>query len=265
MRRSALLSVLLSTALCPALAVAAMKVEPVEWTVDGSAFSGYLVYDGDGTDARPGLVMVPNWMGVNELAVERARQIAGKEYVVLVADVYGAGIRPKNADEAAKAARGAYADGGVSLRARANEAVRVLKAQAGAAPLDPKRIGALGFCFGGSTVLELARSGSDIAGVVSFHGGLDSYLPASGNTIRTSVLVLNGADDASVSAANIADFREEMRAAGADWQFVDFGGAVHCFTQPESDNPPNCVYDARASQRAFAMMRGFFTERFAAE
>lgn len=259
------IAVSIALSLCALPALADMRAKPVEWTLDGKDFSGFVVYD-DATDAkRPGLVMVPNWMGVNDLAVERAREIAGDDYVVLVADVYGADVRPKDAKEAGEAARGAYADGGASLRARTGEALRVLQAQAGSAPLDPARIGALGFCFGGSAVLELARSGSDVAGVVSFHGGLETYLPADGNRIATSVLVLNGADDASVTDAHVAAFEREMDAAKADWQFVDFSGAVHCFTQPESNDPPNCIHNERASKRAFEMMRDFFAERFAAE
>lgn len=261
--RRILLSIVLAAAAFPA--VAAMQARSVDWSVGDQRFSGVLVYDDATAAKRPGLVMVPNWMGVSDLAVERAKEIAGDDYVVLVADVYGADVRPKDAKEAGEAARGAYADGGTSLRARANEAVRVLKAQAASAPLDPARVGALGFCFGGSAVLELARSGSDVAGVVSFHGGLETYLPTDGNVIASSVLVLNGADDASVTDAHVAAFRKEMDAAKADWQFVDFGGAVHCFTQPESNDPPNCVYDARAAKRAFGMMRDFFAERFAAE
>lgn len=261
MRRTVLT---LALSLCTLPALAAMQAKPLEWTIGEQRFSGFLVYDDVGSDKRPGLVMVPNWMGVGDLAVERAKEIAGDDYVVLVADVYGADVRPRDAKEAGAAARGAYADGGTSLRARANKAVDVLKAQAGSAPLDADRIGAFGFCFGGSTVLELARSGSDVAGVVSFHGGVDTYLPVEGKAIEASILVLNGADDASVTEDQVAAFKKEMDAAGADWQFVDFSGAVHCFTQPESNDPPNCVYDERASKRAFEMMRDFFDERFAA-
>ena len=261
MRRIALS---LALSLCSLPALAAMQVRPLDWTIGEDRFSGYVVYDDATGDKRPGLVMVPNWMGVSDLAVERAKEIAGDDYVVLVADVYGADVRPQDAKEAGAAARGAYADGGTTLRVRVKEAVRVLQAQAGPAPLDAGKIGALGFCFGGSAVLELARSGSDVAGVVSFHGGLETYLPAEGNVIDASVLVLNGADDASVTDAHIAAFEKEMDAAEADWQFVDFSGAVHCFTQPESNDPPNCVYDERASKRAFGMMRDFFDERFAA-
>lgn len=255
----------LALSLCSLPVLAAMQARPVEWTIGEDRFSGFVVYDDASSDKRPGLVMVPNWMGVGDLAVERAKEIAGDDYVVLVADVYGTDVRPTNAEEAGAAARGAYADGGTTLRARANEAVRVLRAQAGSTPLDAAKVGAIGFCFGGSTVLELARSGSDVAGVVSFHGGVDTYLPMEGNDIKASILVLNGAADASVTDAHIAAFEKEMDAAKADWQFVDFSGAVHCFTQPESNDPPNCVYNERASKRAFGMMRDFFDERFAAQ
>ncbi len=252
--------------LCAAVpAFAAMQAKPIEWSVGKERFSGYVVYDDASTAKRPGLVMVPNWMGVTELAVQRAKDVAGRDYVVLVADVYGKAVRPKNAQEAGAAAKGAFVDGGKALRARMGAAVDVLKAQAGAVPLDAGKIGAFGFCFGGTTVLELARSGAEVAGVVSFHGGLDTYLPPTGKRIPASVLVLNGADDAGVTDAQIVAFEKEMDAAKADWQFVDFSGAVHCFTQPESQGPGNCAYNERAAKRAFLMMRNFFAERFAAE
>lgn len=245
---------------------AAVQVRPVEWEIEGQGFSGVLVYDDANAIRRPGLVMAPNWMGVGRDAIEMAKRVAGHDYVVLVADVYGSEIRPKDDAEALAAVKTAYADGGQSLRVRAKKAVDVLRAQAGDAPLDAERIGAIGFCFGGSVVLELARSGSDLPrGVVSFHGGLDSYRPVEGGKIGTSVLVLNGADDSSVTDAQIAAFEQEMDEAGADWQFVNFSGARHCFSQPEdADNPPddNCRYDERAAKRSFEMMRDFFRERF---
>lgn len=244
-------------------AFAAMQTRPVEWSVGAERFSGYLVYDDEAgdDDPRPGLVMFPNWMGVTELALERARQVADDDYVVLVADVYGKGVRPKDAKEAGAAVGKAYDDGGLRLRERANAAVAALRAQAGKVPLDTRRIGAFGFCFGGSVALELARSGADVAGVVSFHGGLERHRPGA-ETYPASVLVLNGADDSAVPEEHILAFRKEMKAAKADWQFVDLGNAVHCFTQEESKSPPNCVYDARASKRAFEMMEDFFDERF---
>ena len=221
MRRFALAAAL---ALCMTPAWAEMKADPVEWTLDGKDYKGVLVYDGVNAIARPGLVMVPNWMGVTPAAVETARKIAGDDYVVLVADVYGARVRPKNSEEAGKLA-GALRSDRSELRARVVKAVEVLKAQAGPAPVDAGRIGALGFCFGGTTALELVRGGSELAGVVSLHGGLETSDPADRNSARTPVLVLNGADDRGITDAHIDAFESEMDAAGADWQFVNFSGA----------------------------------------
>ena len=244
---------------------AAMREQPVEWSIGEEHFSGVLVYDDANAIKRPGLVMLPNWMGVGSDAVAMARRVAGDDYVVLVADVYGKDIRPKDDAEALAAVKAAYADGGATLRARASKAVDVLKAQADAVPLVPEEIGAFGFCFGGGVALELVRSGAELpGGVVSFHGNLDSYRPADG-PVRSAVLALNGADDASVTPEQVAKFKQEMRTADADWQLVDFGGARHCFSQPEdADNAPddNCRYNARAAKRAFEMMHDFFRERF---
>jgi dienelactone hydrolase len=130
--------------------------------------------------------------------------------------------------------------------------------------LDARRIGAIGFCFGGATALELARSGADIAGVVSFHGSLGTSLPAKAGVVKASLLVLNGADDRNTGADDIAVFQKEMNAAGVDWQFVDFSGAVHCFALEHAQSPPNCVYNPKVAARAFTMMRNFFDERFSA-
>jgi dienelactone hydrolase len=262
--RQLMAALVLAAGITPAFA--AMQTRPVEWKVGNESFSGMLVYDDVSTAARPGLVMVPNWMGMSQTNIARAASVAGDDYVVLVADVYGKGVLPKDKAEAKAQVMKAYADGGVTLRKRAAAAVEALKAQQGKAPLDAARIGAFGFCFGGSVALELARSGADIAGVVSIHGDVDSYLPAKGNDIKASVLVLNGADDTSVPDTQIAAFEKEMDAAGVDWQFVDFSGARHCFTQEEdrpADPADNCRYHERSSRRAFEMLHAFFRERFA--
>lgn len=249
-------------------AFAAMRVEPVEWSIEQDRFRGYVVYD-DASDARrPGLLMLPNWMGPGDDAIHMATQLAGKQYVVLVADLYGNGTLPGNDAEALAAVRAAYADHAKTLRRRALRALDAFKAQSPRLPLDSDAIGAVGFCFGGGVALELARTGAGLrGGVVSFHGNLDSYLPAE-KTPNAAILVLNGADDESVPRAQVTGFEEEMTRVGADWQLVDFGGARHCFSQEsDADNPPdsNCRYDARAAARAFAMMRAFLHERFAAE
>jgi dienelactone hydrolase len=267
MSRTTLLAAMaLLGCLMAAPARAGMRETPVKWTIGEQAFSGVLVYDDANAIKRPGLVMLPNWMGVGDDALAMARSVAGDDYVVLVADVYGDGIRPKDDTEALAAVKATYADGGKTLRARSAKAVEVLKAQAGSAPLDPDRIGALGFCFGGGVALELVRSGAELpGGVVSFHGNLDSYRPADG-PVKTSMLVLNGADDSSVDAGQIAKFEQEMKAAKADWQFVNFSGARHCFSQPEDADQPadsNCRYDERAATRAFEMTHDFFRAQFA--
>lgn len=252
-------AVLLGMTALPALA--AMQAKPVEWTQDGTTFSGVLVYDDGDNDRRPGLVMVPNWKGVNDSAIAKAKQLAGDDYVVLVADVYGKGVRPKTDAEAGPVATKLRNDRPV-LRARALKAIEVLKAQAGKAPLDASRIGAVGFCFGGTTVLEMARAGAPLAGVVSLHGGLGSPLPAKAGGTHPSVLVLNGADDKSVSKDDIASFEQEMNAAKVDWEFTNYSGAVHCFAESDANSPPGCVYNPRAAKRAWKALDEFFDERF---
>ncbi len=242
---------------------AAVVEKPIEYDVGGTTVRSVLVYDDSVATPRPGLVLVPNWMGANESAVAKAREIAGTRYVVLVADVYGKDVRPADAAAAGAAAKAMYEDR-KALRARAQAALAQLRAQAGAAPVDIGRLGAIGFCFGGATVLELARDGADLAGVVSFHGNLATDMPAATGALKASVLVQNGADDAYVPAEQIAAFQKEMTAAGADWQFVNYAGAVHCFAEPDANSGPGCLYHERTARRAFRLMDSFFDERFAA-
>jgi dienelactone hydrolase len=255
---------LLSLGFVASAAQAAMVVKPVNYSVGDEEFAGHLVYDDANIQPRPGLVMVPSWMGVTDSAVEKAKQIAGTRYVVLVVDMYGKDVRPKDASEAKAQTGKLYAERG-TLRKRIAGAVETLKAQAGDAPLIADKIGALGFCFGGTTVLELARSGSRLAGVVSLHGGLSTSMPATASSVKTPILVLNGAADRGISAEDITNFGSEMDAAGADWQFVNFSGAVHCFAEADAASPPGCVYDERAAKRAYRMLDNFFDEAFAAK
>ncbi|HBD18924.1 MAG TPA: dienelactone hydrolase [Arenimonas sp.] len=257
MRRSLLALALASLSLT---AAAKPVAEPVSWTHGGTTFDGYLVYDDSEGDKRPGLVMVPNWMGVTDSAIEKAKTIAGDDYVILLVDMYGRGVRPANADEAGKAATAVYADR-TALRGRINTALGVLRDSAGKAPVDAGQLGGIGFCFGGAVVLELARTGADVAGVVSFHGNLSTTIPAEAGAVKASLLVLNGADDTYVPAEQIATFQQEMTAAKADWQFVNYSGAVHCFAEADA-NSPGCLYEPRAAKRAYAAMESFFDEKF---
>ena len=242
---------------------AAPRADKVSWTDGGKTFDGYLVWD-DATQApRPGLVMVPNWYGVNDAAVDKARTLAGTDYVILLADVYGRGVRPANADEAGKASGAAAADP-EALRSHIRAALATLRAAGDKAPVDTTRIGAIGFCFGGMVALELARSGADIAGVATFHANLSTKQPATADALKAPVLVMNGADDKFVSAESIDAFEAEMRAAKADWQFVNYGGAVHCFAEPdEHDTVPGCRFHAPSYRRSVALMHDFFDEAFA--
>jgi len=247
--------------LLASLAHAAPQAKAVHYTLNGTSFTGTIVYDDATTAARPGLLMVPNWYWANDLAVEKAKAIAGTKYVVFVADVYGDGVRPKNADEAGKAAGALYGDRTL-LRARANAALAAFKGNASLAPVDVSHLAAIGFCFGGSTVLELARSGTALSAVVSFHGGVATPSPATAGTLHAPILALNGAADTYVSADDLAAFQKEMADAKADWQLVQLGGAVHCFTEP-TEHSPGCMYDAKAASRAYAMMDDFLAASFA--
>lgn len=245
-------------ALASPLAFAAPQVTPVEWELDGTTFSGFLVFE-PGGEQRPGLLMLPNWMGVTDAAVSTAKKLAGEDYVVLVADLYGKGVRPADPAQARAQVTDAYSDP-ARLRARAAKALDVLRANAQQAPLQGDRLGVVGFCFGGGVALELARSGADLDAIASFHGDLSGTSPA-GADFKPSVLILNGADDGNVKPEDIAGFQKEMDAIDADWQFVNFAGAVHCFSEPEANRPPGCVYNERAATRAYRMADDFFEER----
>ncbi|MGP1666021.1 MAG: dienelactone hydrolase family protein [Rhodanobacter sp.] len=241
-------------------AQAKMVHHAVKWAQDGTHFHSVLVYDDATTAKRPGLVMVPNWYGVNDAAVKKAELIAGQDYVILLTDMYGEAVRPTNSTQAQVAVKPLYADRAL-MRRRVNLALDQLKAQAGQAPIDVSKLAAIGFCFGGSAVLDLARSGAELAAVVSFHGGLNTDDPALAKQIKASVLVMNGADDKG-TMPDADTFMDEMRGSPADWQFVVIGHAVHCFTEV-GENSPGCRYDARAATRSYQLMHDWLHTAFA--
>lgn len=236
--------------------------EPVDYRIGDTGFAGLLVYDSQVESRLPGLLFVPNWMGPTEGAFQKAEKVAAMGYVVFVADMYGVEVRPSNADEAGAAATFVKGDRGL-MRERADAAMMQLIEQGNARGiLDSGKLGAIGFCFGGTTVLEIARAGRDLQGVVSFHGNLDTPNPAAAGEIRTAVLVLHGADDPLISEEERLTFLAEMTASGADWQFVSFGNTVHSFTNPEANWAGTAEYNAQSAERAFAYMRLFFDELF---
>ncbi|MEO7200045.1 MAG: dienelactone hydrolase family protein [Dokdonella sp.] len=257
MRRMALSLML---AMATGGAQAAMVVKTVDYRIGDDDFQGQLIYDDASSTLRPGLLMVPAWYGPDAAAIEKAKSIAGHDYVIFLADMYGSKIRPRSNEAASAAVKPLYDDREL-MRTRVKAALQQLRAQRGSAPLDVSRLAAIGFCFGGSAVLDLARSGADIAAVITFHGNLSTDDPALAKQIKARVLVLNGADDRGV-AAQVAGFEDEMRATTVDWQFVNFGGAVHCFTEVGQDSP-GCRYDAKVARRAYRMMRDWLGDAFA--
>ena len=211
------------------------------------------------TGKRPGILVVHQWLGLTDYEKHRAEMLAQLGYVAFCADIYGKGVRPAK-HAGSRGPGGKYKNDRPLLRARVNAGLAVLRQ-----PLvDPKRIAAIGYCFGGTTVIELARSGADIAGIVSFHGGLDSPTPADGKNIKCKVLVCHGADDPFSSPEDIAAFENEMRTAGVDWQLIQYGGAVHSFTQPMAgnDNSKGAAYNEKADKRSWEAMKQFFAGIF---
>jgi dienelactone hydrolase len=241
------------------LAHAAVQVESIPYKDGDTVLEGYLAYDDAAKDPHPLVLVVHEWWGLNDYAKGRARQLAQLGYVAFAVDMYGKGVLAKDA-KTAGALAGKLRSDRPAMRKRILAGLDAVKSNQ---RVDPNRIAAIGYCFGGTTVLELARSGANIAGVVSFHGGLDAPKSAQ-SSIKCKVLVLSGADDRSVPTAQIAAFEDEMRQAKADYQIVLYSGAVHAFTNPASGDDPstNVAYNAAADRRSWQAMRDFFAELF---
>jgi dienelactone hydrolase len=221
---------------------------------------GYLAFDEHDTRLRPAILVVHDWMGLGAHYRAIADRLAKMGFAAFAVDMYGEGVRPSNAQQAAGFAK-TYKSDRELMRRRILAALEHVKSFDF---VDRSRIGAIGYCFGGTVVLELARSGADVRGVVSFHGGLETPVPVSTKTIRGGVLVLHGADDPLVPPEEVAGFQREMRAAGVDWQMVYYANAVHSFTNPAAgnDNSKGVAYNERADKRSWVAMESFFRELF---
>lgn len=235
-----------------------IMTQTVEYKQGDVVLEGYLAYDDSIQEKRPGVLVVHEWYGLNDYARKRTEQLAGLGFVAFAADIYGKGVRPSTTQEAGAQAT-KYRSDRALLRARAAAALEVLRKDP---HVDPARTAAIGYCFGGGTVLELARSGADLSAVVSFHGNLDTPNPADARNIKAKVLVLTGADDKSVPAAQREAFVEEMRAAHVDWQMTLYGNAVHGFTNAANGSDPTrgVAYNADADRRSWQAMLDFFGE-----
>jgi len=241
-------------------AAGGVHTEVVEYKQDSTVLEGYLAYDDSVTDKRPGVLVIHEWKGISPYERKRVEQLAAIGYIAFAADIYGKGVRPATAEEAGKVA-GIYRSNRGLLRLRAQAGLDALKAFI---RTDGARTAAIGYCFGGTTVLELARSGAIVSGVVSFHGGLDTPTPGDAKNIKGKVLILTGADDPFVPEAQRVAIQDEMEKAKVDWQMVLYGGAVHSFTNPASGNNPSAgiAYNEEADKRSWGAMRLFFDEIF---
>lgn len=239
---------------------AEVRTKAVQYRQGEAVLEGYLAYDDAIKGQRPGVLVIHEWKGLGPYEERRARQLAELGYVAFALDIYGKGVRAKDTHEAAALA-GIYRKDRGLMRARAQAGLEVLKSQELA---DPGRVAAIGYCFGGMAVLELARSGADVEGVVSFHGKLNTPDPKDAENIKGKVLILHGADDRSVPPEEIAAFEDEMRRAGVDWLMISYGGAVHSFTNPASGDDPSrgVAYNERADHRSWEAMKLFFAEIF---
>ena len=256
LRSSLFLTALLATALPTS---AAIQESLVEYKSGDVVCEGIHVVDTAKSGKLPSVLIIHQWTGVSENEKMRARMLAELGYNVFVADIYGKGVRPQPPESGKEA--GKYKTDRVLYRARLLAGLDELRKTPQA---DSTQITAIGYCFGGTGVIELARSGALVKGVVSFHGGLDSPNPEDGKNIKGKVLALHGADDPFVPAKDVAAFEQEMKSAGVDFKMVQYPGAVHAFTQVAAgnDNSKGAAYNEAADKASWKEMQRFFDRLF---
>ncbi len=258
MARMLVLSMVLS---CLAAAAARAEVtgKPVPYRHGDVALEGYLARDDGGGGKRAGILIAHAWRGHSDFVRGVARDLAARGYVAFALDMYGEGVYAKDNQEAGRLA-GRFKNDRSLMRERARAGLEVLKRQP---DVDPARIVAIGFCFGGTVVLELARDGADLAGVVTFHGGLETPMPAEKGAVKPALLILHGGDDPHVPPNEVLAFWQEMKDAGASYELVILSGAVHAFTDPGAGDDPSkgAAYDERAAKRAWTLAYDFFRRR----
>ncbi len=246
------------------MAASTIHTEPVTYAAAGTTLRGMLAVDPQPAGRRPGVLVVHEWWGLNDYIRRRARMLAELGYTALAVDMYGDG---KVADNPADA--GALMNGVLGAmktgEARFQAAYDRLKTQP---TVDPTRIAAIGYCFGGAVVLHAARIGMPLAGVVSFHGALGSFHTPAPGSVKAKVLVCHGAADSLVPETDITTFKQEMERAKVDYRFVAYPGALHGFTNPDADAAQKKYgiplgYDAAVDQHSWQDMRDFFARLFA--
>ncbi|MBF4588108.1 dienelactone hydrolase family protein [Curtobacterium sp. VKM Ac-2887] len=239
-----------------------IRVEPVHYDHEGTDLLGVLAKDAAVAGPRPAVLVVHDWHGVNEHVEARVTMLARLGYVAFGADIYGAGVRP--GDDTAGQVAGSYYQDLPLLRARATAGLERLRQDP---DVDLARIVVIGYCFGGSTAIELARTGADLVGAVSFHGGLITHDPADASAIQAKLLVLTGGADPVVPDDAVHAWQDEMRTEpSVDWQVVTYAGAMHAFAVPGTDAPDHgAQYQERADRRSWQALRVFLAEVFGEE
>jgi dienelactone hydrolase len=243
-------------------ATAALVTKPVDYADDkGTPLHGFVVYDDAVTGKRPGVIVVHDWRGITDYTHKRAEMLAKLGYIAFAADIYGVDVHTQGPPAWMKQV-GIYKGDRDLYRERERAAYQAFLKQP---LLDPTRIGAIGYCFGGTGVVEMARDGLDLKGVVSFHGGLDARPLSNGASYKTRMLALCGADDPYEKPEDMKAFEQQLRDNNVDYQIVSYGHAVHAFTDSQVDalNQPGAKYNAEADKRSWQAMRDFFAEVFA--
>jgi len=245
------------------MAQAAIQSREVPYTAaDGTRLVGYHAWDDAISGPRPGVIVVHEWWGLNDYAKRRARDLAALGYSALAVDMYGDGRNTQHPDDAKAFMNAALADPAIP-KARFQAGLDLLKAQP---QTDPARLAAIGYCFGGKVVLDMARHGLPLAAVVSFHGALVTATPATPGSVKAKVLVEHGAADSFITAEQIAAFKAEMDQAGADYRFVELPGAKHGFSNPDADahkgHGLDLGYQKEADERSWADMQAVVKEVF---
>jgi dienelactone hydrolase len=239
-----------------------MHVEQITYELRGKKYVGALVYDASVKRPRPALLMCPNWMGMRQQAIDRAALLAGDRYVVFAADMYGEGIRPNDFAEAAALANPLRDDPAEAKRRVCAAYDTFLRLGKERGLINDQRA-AVGFCFGGGNVLDLARAGADVQAVVAIHSDLKTKAPAKPGDIKAALLVIHGAPDPVTPKADRDAFEAEMDAAGAKWQMLLFSGIFHAYTDEESNMAGVAVYDEPATRQTYALTHAFIADAFA--